>query len=405
MVPAFRIVTPTIIYQRWSRLVRHIFGPCGCLAIVALTGCGSAARPTPPPPEVAVVAVAPQTIDAAYEFVGQAEASKKVEVRSQLYGVIIDRPYAEGTDVPKGELLFRIDPTTYEAVYRSAEARKDNSQARLDNATRNLNRLRPLLVEHAVSQKDVDDAETEFASAQADVADAKAAVDKAKKDYEDTWIRAEIPGRAGRAQMVLGARVTGPGDLLTTVEQIDPIYVDFSPSDQQLLRWRADRDSKRITVPAGRQEVEVTLSDGSVFVHRGRINFSDLTIQPGTGTLQLRAEFANPQHQLLPGQFVRVHLLGVKRNGAILVPQRAVLQGQGGAFVYVVDSSGNATARDIRTSSSQGEDWIVESGLTAGERVIVDGVQKVVSGKPVKVGEAAATASPSETAPAKTGAN
>jgi len=348
--------------------------------------------------------VAPNTIDAGYQFVGQAAASKRVEVRSQLYGVIIERPYTEGTDVPKGEVLFRIDPTTYEAVYRSSEARLDNTQARFDNANRNLNRLRPLLVEHAVSQKDVDDAETEYATAKADVADAKAAVDKAKKDFNDTWIRAEIPGRAGRAELVLGARVTGPGDLLTTVEQIDPINVDFSPSDQQLLRWRADMEAKRITVPAGRQQVEVTLSDGSTFVHKGHLNFADLTIQPGTGTLQLRAEFANPQHILLPGQFVRVNLLGVKRNGAILVPQKAVLQGQGGAFVYVVDSAGIATARDITTSAAQGDQWIVESGLKAGDQVVVDGVQKVVSGQPVKVGPMPPTVAPAEATPGKPGA-
>ncbi|HTO74029.1 MAG TPA: efflux RND transporter periplasmic adaptor subunit [Gemmatimonadales bacterium] len=385
--------------------MRQFFTASSVIAAIALTGCGPKARPALPPPEVSVMTVTPKTIDGSYQFVGQAEASKRVEVRSQLNGIIIDRPYIEGTDVPKGELLFRIDPTTYEAAYRSSQARLDNSQARLDNATRNLNRLRPLLVEHAVSQKDVDDAETEYASAKADVADAKAAVDKAKKDYDDTWVRAEIPGRVGRAQMVLGARVTGPNDLLTTVDQIDPIYVDFSPSDQQLLRWRNDLASKKIVVPSGKQQVEVTLADGSVFIHKGLINFADITIQPGTGTLQLRAEFANPQRILLPGQFVRVNLLGVKRNGAILVPQRAVLQGQGGAYVYVVDSAGNATARDIKTSASQGEDWIVESGLAAGERVIVDGVQKVVSGKPVKVGEAAATASPAEAAPAKMGAN
>ncbi|HKV76069.1 MAG TPA: efflux RND transporter periplasmic adaptor subunit [Gemmatimonadales bacterium] len=385
--------------------MRHPLVSSLTLTAIMLTACGPKARPALPPPEVAVMTVTPQTITASYQFVGQAEASKRVEVRSQLNGVIIERPYTEGTDVPKGELLFRIDPTTYEAVYRSSQARLDNSQARLDNATRNLNRLRPLLTEHAVSQKDVDDAETEYASSKADVADAKAALDKAKKDYDDTWVRAEIPGRVGRAQLVLGARVTGPGDLLTTIDQINPIYVDFSPSDQQLLRWRNDLASKKIVVPSGKQEVEVTLADGSVFLHKGQINFADITIQPGTGTLQLRAEFANPQRILLPGQFVRVSLLGVKRNGAILVPQRAVLQGQGGAFVYVVDSSGTATARDIKTSSSQGDDWIVESGLAAGERVIVDGVQKVVSGKPVKIGEAPATTSPSEAAPAKSGAN
>src|SRR6266568_3184916 len=175
----------------------------------------AAPPPPPPPPEVSVVTVAPETVAARYEYVGQAEASRSVEVRSQVTGVIVARPYAEGTDVAKGALLFRIDPTTYEAAYRSA-------QARLANAQRTLARLKPLLAARAVAQKDVDDAQAAF--------------DQAKKDYDDTFVRAEIAGRAGRALMELGARITGPGDLLTTVEQVDPIYVNFSPSDQDVLR-------------------------------------------------------------------------------------------------------------------------------------------------------------------------
>jgi membrane fusion protein, multidrug efflux system len=366
-------------------VVRHFLAPCIALGAAGLIGCGKSAQPPLPPPEVTVMMVEPKTIDASYEFVGQAEASKRVEVRSQLSGVIVERPYTEGTDVPKGKVLFRLDPTTYEAVYRSAEARQAIFQARLDNAARNLARLRPLLVEHAVSQKDVDDAETQAASAEGAVADAKAAVDKAKKDYEDTWIRAEIPGRVGRALMVLGGRVTGPGDLLTTIEQLNPINVNFSPSDQDLLRWRDDIAAKRITVPPGPLEVEVTLSDGSVFLHKGVSNFTDLAVQAGTGTVQLRAGFNNPTRTLLSGQFVRVHILGVKRNEAILVPQRAVLQGQGGAYVYVVDSAGTPTARDVTTSAARGDQWIVSSGLKLGEQVVVDGVQKVIPGQPVRV--------------------
>src|SRR2546428_1376272 len=203
----------------------------------------------PPPSEVSVLTVVPETVAARYEYVGQAEASRSVEVRSQVTGVIVARPYAEGTDVAKGTLLFRIDPTTYEAAYRSA-------QARLANADRTMARLKPLLAARAVAQKDVDDAQQAFDQAQA-------AADQTKKDYEDTFVRAEISGRAGRAQLELGARVTGPGDLLTTVEQVDPIYVNFSPSDEDLLGLRRDIADGRLLLPPGPRAlaVRVALAD------------------------------------------------------------------------------------------------------------------------------------------------
>src|SRR6266566_5033747 len=324
----------------------------------------------PPPAEVSVLTVAPETVAARYEYVGQAEASRSVEVRSQVTGVVVARPYAEGTDVAKGTLLFRIDPTTYEAAYRSA-------QARLANADRTLARLKPLLAARAVAQKDVDDAQQAFDQAQA-------AADQTKKDYEDTFVRAEISGRAGRARLELGARVTGPSDLLTTVEQVDPIYLNFSPSDQDILRWRRDIATRRLLVPSRVLAVQVTLADGSIFPGTGQLNFVDLALQPATGTLSLRAEFRNPQHVLLPGQFVRVRLLGLKRPGAILVPQRAVQRGLRGAFVYVLGDSNTVVARDVVATSWERGGWLIEQGLRAGDRVVVDGVQKVAPGQPAK---------------------
>src|SRR5881397_3564228 len=224
----------------------------------------------PPPAEVSVLTVAPETVAARYEYVGQAEASRSVEVRSQVTGVIVARPYAEGTDVAKGTLLFRIDPTAYEAAYRSA-------QARLANADRTLARLKPLLAERAVAQKDVDDAQQAYDQAQA-------AVDQTRKDYEDTFVRAEITGRAGRAALELGARVTGPSDLLTTVEQVDPIYVNFSPSDEDLLRLRRDIADGRLVMPPAPHAlaVQVTLADGSQLSTTGELNFADLAV-PGHG--------------------------------------------------------------------------------------------------------------------------
>ena len=344
------------------------------LAIVAMAfrrrGPAGTANAAPPPPEVAVLTIAPETVAARYEYVGQAEASRSVEVRSQVTGVIIARPYLEGTDIAEGAVLFRIDPTTYEAAYRSAEAR-------LANAQRNLARLKPLLASRAVAQKDVDDAQTALDEAQA-------ARDAAKKQYDDTFVRAQISGRVGRALLQLGARVTGPSDLLTTVEQVDPIYLNFSPSDEDLLGWRRAIAAGRLLMPQQALTVQATLADGSVFPGTGTLNFADLALQPATGTMQLRATLRNPQHVLVPGQFVRVRLLGIKRPDAILIPQRAVQQGLGGSFVFVVNDSNVVAARTVVTAAWDGSAWLIDQGLKAGDRVIVDGVQKAVPGQPVR---------------------
>ena len=357
---------------------------CAVGAAALLQGgwaCRRAATAAPPPPEVTVLTVAPETVSARFEFVGQAAASRRVEVRAQVAGVIVARPYAEGTDVPKGALLFQIDSTTYDAAYRSARAQLADAAARLANADRNSARLKALLGSRAVAQKDVDDAETASDQARAAVQAAQAAVDRAKKDYDDTFVRAEIAGRAGRALLDLGARVTGPSDLLTTVEQVDPVYVNFSPSDQEVLRWRRDIATRRLLVPARVLTVQVTLADGSVFPGTGQLNFIDLALQPLTGTLSLRAEFRNPQHVLLPGQFVRLRFVGLKRPNAILVPQRAVQQGLDGAFVYVVEDSNKVAARHVVATSWDQGSWLIEQGLRAGDRVVVGGVQKVAPGQ------------------------
>src|SRR5260370_9586550 len=220
------------------------------VALLLLIGAVAARRrrpgagTAPPPPDVSVLTIVPETIPARYEYVGQAAASRSVEVRSQVMGVIVERPYGEGTEVVKGTVLFRIGPPTYGAAHRSA-------QARLANAERNLARLKALLGVRAVAQKDVDDAQQAFDQAQA-------AADQTKKDYEDTFVRAEISGRAGRSQLELGARVTGPGDLLTTVERVDPIDVNFSPSDPHVLRWRRDITTPRLLVPARGLDLQLT---------------------------------------------------------------------------------------------------------------------------------------------------
>jgi len=376
------------------------FGPALALTgiVLAVAACGGGEAPQLPPPNVTIVTTEPRDIPAGIELVGQGAASKYIEVRSQLNGIIIEQDYREGSDVQKGDALFRLDPTIYEAAYRSAAAAADNARARLDNAQRTLKRLTPLLAEGAVSQKDVDDATTELQQAQASYAEAQANAEGAKKDFDDTWIRAEIPGRAGRANLPLGARVTGPTDILTDLQQIDPIYVYFSPSDLEILRFRREREEGKLVFNPRNVSVQVRLSDGTLLPSKGTLNFADLSLDTRTGTQQYRAEFRNQQRTLLPGQFVRVRLLGVTRKGAILVPQRAVLQGLGGAFVYVVAEGDTARARTVLTSSWEGDGWVIDSGLVAGERVVVDGTQRVTAGQPVRI-----VAAPDSAADATTG--
>lgn len=344
-----------------------------------LAGCHKkAASGGPPPPEVTVLTVREQTVPGQFEWVAQAAASKSVQVRSQVAGVIVERPYVEGTDVPKGKVLYRIDPRTYQANYESAKARLAESEAQFANAERTLKRLEPLLGERAVAQQDVDNAQAAYDQSHAAVLDARAAVDAAKKNYDDTFVRAEIAGRAGRALMELGALTSGPAEQLTTVDQVDPIYVYFNPSDQDVLQWRRDIAAKRLVLPQGMLDVQATLADGSLFRQTGKLNFVALALQPTTGAIQLRAVFPNPQHILLPAQFVRVRLLGLKRNNAILVPQRAVQQGLTGPFVYLLADSNKVSARTVAATAWQGTQWIIESGLRPGDKVIVDGAQKIV---------------------------
>ncbi len=349
---------------------------------VALAACKKAAPPSYPPPDVTVLTVKPETVEAKLDYVGQAEASKAVEVRSQITGVIVARPYTEGTDVAAGTVLYRIDPTTYEAALRSAQGTLANAQARLANAQRSYNRVKPLLDEHAVAQVDVDNAETELQQARASVDQARGAVDEARKNFDDTFVRAQISGRAGRALLVLGARVTGPNDLLTTVEQVDPIYVSFNPSDKDILSWRHNEATRKM-IAAGKLKVDVTLSDKSKFPHQGVVTFVAQSLQSNTGTLLLRATIPNPEHILLPGQFVRVKPMGIVNDSAMLVPQRSVQQGLAGTFVYLLGPDNKVIPRDVSATSWDGGRWLIQDGLKPGDQVLVDGTLKVGPGAPV----------------------
>lgn len=370
-------------------------------AAAAALACRSGPPPSPPPSEVTVIAVAPRTVEQVYEFVGNVEASRSVNVRAQVGGVIMARPFTEGAAVSSGEVLFRLDTTAYAAEWRSAAARLAEAEARLSNAEQNLARYAALLRDNAVARRDYDNAETEARQARAAVDAGRAAVDRARKNLDDTVVRAELSGRVGRANLEVGARVRGPDDVLTTIDVLDPIYVTFRPSAQQLLSWRRDPRATRMLVAGGPVRIQAVLPDSSV-VPGGRLGFIDPVLDPATGTQQFRAEFRNPRRLLLPGQFVRVRLLGLMRDGAILVPQRAVIEQMGRQVVFVVGAGDTVRAREIETGSWTGDDWLIERGLAAGDRVIVDGIQKVGPGlrvRPVALGDSTATSRAAATAP------
>ena len=354
--------------------------------LAAVVGCQGASPvpPRPPPPEVSVVTATPQTTEEPLEFEGQVRASRTVQVRAQVAGVITARPFTEGAQVRAGDVLYRIDPTTYDADYRGAVARTAQALAALSNAQTSAERLRPLLADNAVARQDVDDAESGVQQSRAALADARATTDRARKNLSETIVRAEITGRVGRAVLDLGTRVTGPGDVLTTVDVLDPVYVSFRPAASQLLRWMRDPALARALQPGGSARIEAILADGVPFPTTGRIGYVDPVVDSATGTQEYRATFARPGALLVPGQFVRVRLLGLARTGAILVPQRAVVQQMGRQTVYVVDAANKVAARTVTATGWSGGSWLIEKGLAAGERVLVDGVQKAGPGVVVR---------------------
>lgn len=375
-----------------ARLISLASRASALLGAAVGAACGKPAPQAPAPPVVAVVQIRPERVAETSEFAGEVEAVRRVEVRSPVAGVIVAQPIREGRQVTAGDVLFRIDPTTYAAAMRGAQARLAEAQARFDNATRTSARLRPLLAEHAVAQKDVDDAAAEEAGGRAAVDDAKASVDRARKDLNDATIKAEIAGRVGKANLVLGARVTGPADLLTTIDVLDPVRVAFRPSTQQILAWRRDPRAAQALRVGGSARVQIVLPDGVVYPETGKLDFVAPVVDSATGTQEFRAEVPNHQRLLVPGQFVRVRLEGLVRDSAILIPQRAVVQSLGRQSVYVLGAGDTVHGRDVHATAWVGERWLIDSGLVAGDRVIVDGVQKVRPGGVAKPTPAAGTA-------------
>jgi membrane fusion protein (multidrug efflux system) len=369
------------------------------VATVGLQGCKKEAASTPPRPipEVQVVTVEPQSVPDEPEFIGQAEASRIVEIRSQVTGIIKERYFAEGRDVKKGDRLYLIDPVPFRAAVLSAKGRVSQAEARVVQAKQDLARVKPLLAEQAVSQKDVDDAVAEELAAKATLEAARGDLVKAKFDLDNTLITAPIDGLIERTRYYEGRLVTAQTDLLTIIHQVDPMYVIVSAPESFLLKRRRDIIAKRIQHPGIYQLTGVIkFADGTTYAHEGVLDFADVGLRTETGSRQARVTFPNPDRVLLPGQFVTVRFHGVSKNNVFLVPQRSVQQGPKGSVVYVVGEGDKVELRDVKATAWQGDRWLVEEGLRPGERVAVSALQKLMPGvqvKPIPVTGPVATAS------------
>jgi membrane fusion protein, multidrug efflux system len=355
----------------------------------ALLGCSGAKAPAGPqgPPEVGVITLATRSVGIVDELPGRTVAYRVAEVRPQVSGIVQKRLFAEGSDVRVGEQLYQIDPSSYTATLRSAEAALQRAQANREKAKLLQDRYGPLRENNLVSQQAYDDAVTGFSAADADVAAAKAQVESARINVVYCQVLSPIAGRIGRTLVTEGALVTSQQSTpLALVQQLDPIYVDITQSSVEMLKLQRalasgdlQRDEKN------EAEVSLTLEDGSDYAQRGKLQFAEVSVDPSTGAVVLRALFPNPQRELLPGMFVRAQLTQAMKSEALLVPQRGVTRNQrGDAVVLVVGDDNHVAERMITTARVIGNDWLIDGGLRAGERVILDGLQKVRPGTEVK---------------------
>jgi membrane fusion protein, multidrug efflux system len=350
---------------------------------------GKAAKPAQMPqmtPEVSVITVAPESVPVTVETTGKTESYREVEVRAQVTGTLLKRSYVEGDIVKKGDLLFLIDPTPFQTTVNQAKAMVTQQQSSVNKFDRDIERLKPLLAQRAVSQKEYDDAVSSKEEAVAALESANAALQQAQINLNYTRVTAPISGITGKAVKDEGSIVTvGSDSLLAKIHQIDPIYVNYSTADTEYLTMRRQMDEKTILMPKeGNVGIQLTLSDGSIYPQLGKMNFRETLVDSQTGTIQSRAEFANPDSVLVPNQFVRVTMKGAVRPNSFVVPQRSVLQNQTGHYVYIVNGESKVEERSVETGEWAGDNWIIKAGLSKGDVVVVDGTIKVQPGMQVK---------------------
>jgi membrane fusion protein, multidrug efflux system len=359
------------------------------LGSLILSGCGSKqAAPQPGPPEVAVVTIHPERIVLTTELPGRTSAYFVAEIRPQVSGIIQERLFNEGSDVKAGSILYRIDPAPYQAAYDNAVAALARSKANLEPARLKAERYTKLIGLQAISQQDFDNADAALKQAEADIEYSKAMVESARVNLANTRITAPISGRIGKSDVTVGALATAyQGAPFATVQQIDPIYVDATQSSANLLELKRNISAGRIKGPGPDQaRVKLLLEDGTPYPQEGILKFSEVTVDPSTGSFILRMVFPNPKHLLLPGMYVRAVVQEGIVESAILVPQQGVSRDpKGNPTALIVDGSGKVEQRMVTVARAMDDRWLVSEGLNPGDRLIVEGSQRVRPGTPVKV--------------------
>lgn len=356
-------------------------------AALAATGALSVyAQPpggAPPPPEVFVSEIVTTTVPLSFDFVGVTNASRVVEVRSRIQGFLETRDFEEGAYIDEGTKLFTIDARPFKADMEIASAQVEQAEARLQLANQSVKRLQSVSVPGAIAESDLDEKIAEQTNAAAALKLAKAQRAKAELELGYTVIEAPLTGFIGKAEKEIGSLVdAGANSLLVVMRQVDPIYVSFQVSERDWLAWRASSESGEFVLEAGLTEpyVEITLLDGTLFDGRGAMNFEAAALDALTGAVEIRATFENPENTLKVGQFVKTHLRGWVRPNTLTVPQRAISQAPQGAFVYVINGDKTAEMRPVTLGQWVGKSWVVESGLSAGEKVVVEGLSRVQPG-------------------------
>jgi len=363
--------------------------------VVVAAGCGSgkpAAPAAPPPPEVGVLTLQPAHASLATQLPGRTAAYRVAEVRPQVGGIVQKRLFTEGAEVAAGAPLYQIDPATYRAAENGARAALAAADAQATNARLLAERAESLVATKMISQQDHDNALAARRRADAEVAVAKAALESAQINLAYTTIRSPIAGRTGRSVVTEGALVKAvQDDALTSVQQLDPIYVDVTQSSAELLRLQRDLAAGRLKAEGGQAKVTLTLEDGTPYAQEGRLQFAESLVDRGTGSVLLRAVFPNPRRELLPGMFVRATVAQATTDDALLLPQAGVTRNaRGDAVVLLVDEAGLVSERVIHTSRVIDNQWYVTDGVKAGDRVIVEGLQKAKPGMTVRVAPAGA---------------
>jgi membrane fusion protein (multidrug efflux system) len=361
-------------------------------AALALSACGggdkaAAAPASPPPPEVGIVTVQPGVAELSTELPGRLEAYRTAQVRARAAGILDKRLFIEGADVRAGQPLFSIDAAPYKAALASAQATLQKAEANLQQAEALAERYASLVTTQAVSQQEALNAKAAAAQARADVAAGKAAVQTAQINLGYASVTAPIAGRIGRALVTEGALVgQGEATPLAVVQQIDPLYVNFTQSAAEVMRLREALAQGKLQKAGGKDaaSVQVLLDDGHPYPLKGRLLFSDLSVDPASGQITLRAELPNPKGQLLPGLYVRVRLAQAQANDAVWVPQQSVSRGPQGATVLAVGAQNLLELRKVQEGATTNGRTLILSGLGAGDRVVVDGFQKAKVGSPVK---------------------